>query len=576
ISSDQSLSGIPEDAPASPNGNGCSSVPNNCDALCLKIDASGCIICTCSGTEANKSSSGLSTSSLTGSVIKLPHSVSMNLNGCPPFPAGCSGDCASLDSDGCAICKCPVSGGSGGSTGGSVNSTSISVVAVDNGYNHVDSGAMNNGNGCPPYSKDCQAECAAIDEHGCVVCQCTSSGSGNSGGSDNSTSVSVGGGGVVNAYNHISSGAMNNGNGCPAYSKDCPGECAAIDDNGCVVCRCTISGTPVANGTSSTGAGGDNTNNAYHNEYNHLAPGSTNNNNNCPQFSESCPAECTTTNDDGCPVCSCISSGNIGGGSTSGGSASATSVNECPVFDSSCPITCITTDRKQCLICTCSNIDTTTTIHKTTPAPTVTTTTTSPVTSACPVFDTSCPHECTSLDEMQCLTCTCADITTTPAPTVQTTMVPAVTSACPVFDTSCPPACISLDEMQCLQCTCAGCAPFDASCPSVCVAMDAKGCLQCKCPLTQVGLGNGCPPFDANCDPACITINVQGCMTCTCAATSSQSVPITEIPSITNTTAAASATCPPLRCVSPCDVGITFGADKCPICKCQTVTTKSP
>ena len=35
--------------------------------------------------------------------------------------------------------------------------------------------------------------------------------------------------------------------------------------------------------------------------------------------------------------------------------------------------------------------------------------------------------------------------------------------------------------------------------------------------------------------------------------------------------------CPPMRCVYPCDAGVSLGTDNCPVCKCRSVnTTASP
>ena len=50
-------------------------------------------------------------------------------------------------------------------------------------------------------------------------------------------------------------------------------------------------------------------------------------------------------------------------------------------------------------------------------------------------------------------------------------------------------------------------------------------------------------------------------------------LPATQAPLTTvatsSTTTADSNVCPPIRCVAPCNVGITFGPDNCPICKCK-------
>lgn len=61
-----------------------------------------------------------------------------------------------------------------------------------------------------------------------------------------------------------------------------------------------------------------------------------------------------------------------------------------------------------------------------------------------------------------------------------------------------------------------------------------------------------------------------GNITCFFYTTGTVAATTTLVPAITQTTVPnVSATCAPLRCVAPCDLGVTFGPDNCPVCKCR-------
>lgn len=74
----------------------------------------------------------------------------------------------------------------------------------------------------------------------------------------------------------------------------------------------------------------------------------------------------------------------------------------------------------------------------------------------------------------------------------------------------------------------------------------------------QTTVKPACPHYPPNC-PAIYTKLVNGCLVCTIL----QQAGVTAPP-----TTNQGPTCPPKRCVAPCNVGIVVGADGCPNCKC--------
>lgn len=47
----------------------------------------------------------------------------------------------------------------------------------------------------------------------------------------------------------------------------------------------------------------------------------------------------------------------------------------------------------------------------------------------------------------------------------------------------------------------------------------------------------------------------------------------TFAPTTKETTTQGPRICPPIRCVYPCNAGVSLGTDNCPICKCSATTT---
>ncbi|KAK3597933.1 hypothetical protein CHS0354_042276 [Potamilus streckersoni] len=113
------------------------------------------------------------------------------------------------------------------------------------------------------------------------------------------------------------------------------------------------------------------------------------------------------------------------------------------------------------------------------------------------------------------------------------------------------------------------------SCPTDCIEVDAQnGCPSCRssCPSATGGsiqLGSAtintsptsCPPYPSNC-PQIYSKMQNGCHVCTI---------LQQIHTVQHTTTAVPiihATCAPVKCLAPCNVGIIIKADGCPACKC--------
>ena len=87
-------------------------------------------------------------------------------------------------------------------------------------------------------------------------------------------------------------GTSGNNNGCSAFPKSCNSECLNIDNQGCVVCKCSGSSSV---SSSSTGSGS----------------GISGNANGCPPFTKSCQNECMKIDSTGCVVCKCDGNVNV-------------------------------------------------------------------------------------------------------------------------------------------------------------------------------------------------------------------------------------------------------------------------
>ncbi|CAG2198317.1 unnamed protein product [Mytilus edulis] len=185
----------------------------------------------------------------------------------------------------------------------------------------------------------------------------------------------------------------------------------------------------------------------------------------------------------------------------------------------------------------------------------------------CPPFDVSvCDMDCVSMDDNGCLSCNC------PASTVSSGSNTTV-----VTGTTQPPQ------------GAGGCPAFDAStCDMSCVAMDSNG--WCFTSLTfnnstvntfgpgTLGGGTGgtssnnggCSAITTTIKPLVRTTEAHVTLpTTTTAPVTTTAILTTTVPMATTD----SNVCPPIRCVAPCNVGITFGPDNCPICRCKIKRT---
>ncbi|KAL3886483.1 hypothetical protein ACJMK2_026468, partial [Sinanodonta woodiana] len=70
----------------------------------------------------------------------------------------------------------------------------------------------------------------------------------------------------------------------------------------------------------------------------------------CPSFPNDCKTECTTHDNNGCPVCHCINLVNEGNNHPS-----AVNGNGCPASPDDCLQSCMSINDKGCIVCTCAN-----------------------------------------------------------------------------------------------------------------------------------------------------------------------------------------------------------------------------
>ncbi|XP_052085124.1 mucin-5AC-like [Mytilus californianus] len=538
--------------PSSGGGQGAGGCPpfdvSICDMDCVSMDANGCLSCNC---PASTASPGTTNSSSSGNQT----SGGQGAGGCPPFDASvCDLNCVSMESSGCLSCNCPPS-----------------TVAPSGGTTQApSSGGGQGAGGCPPFDvSTCDMDCVSMDANGCLSCSCPASTVAPTG-STAATTVGNGSGGGQSA------------GGCPPFDvSTCDMSCVVMDSSGCLSCSCPLttvssgSNTTVVTGTTQSpqGAGG------------------------CPAFDAStCDMSCVAMDSNGCLSCHCPDT--TVGSVTTTAAASGTTASSgngqgaggCPAFDvSTCDMNCVSMDSNGCLGCNC-------------PATTVGSVTTTAAASGttassgggqgaggCPAFDvSSCDMNCVSMDSNGCLGCNCPATTSTPAST-----------AAPSGTTNAPSGGNGNNG---------GCPAFDANqCDIKCTKMDVNGCLHCECPVSNnstvntfgpgtlgggtggtSGNNGGCSAISPGCDISCLQINSNGCVICSCKSTSIKPLvlttkapvrplPTTRAPVTTKailTTKVPIATtdsnvCPPIRCVAPCNVGITFGPDNCPICKCK-------
>ncbi|XP_071138659.1 loricrin-like [Mytilus edulis] len=317
----------------------------------------------------------------------------------------------------------------------------------------------------------------------------------------------------------------------------------------------------------------------------------------CPPFDVStCDMSCVVMDSSGCLSCNCPLTTVSSGSNTTVAPVTTQSPQGsggCPAYDaSSCDMSCVAMDSNGCLSCHCP--DTTVASVTTTAAASGTTASSGGGQGAggCPTFDVStCDMNCVSMDSNGCLGCNCPVTTVAPAST-----------AAPSGTTNAPSGTTSGGNGNN-----GGCPAFDANqCDIKCTKMDVNGCLHCECPVSNnstvntfgpgtlgsgtggtSGNNGGCSAINPGCDISCLQINSNGCVICSCKSTSIKplvlttkahvTLPTTRAPVTTTailTTKVPMATtdsnvCPPIRCVAPCNVGITFGPDNCPICKCK-------
>ncbi|XP_063437937.1 mucin-5AC-like isoform X2 [Mytilus trossulus] len=524
-----------------------------CDLNCVSMDSSGCLSCNCAA----------STVAPSGGTTQAPSTGGgQGAGGCPPFDVStCDMDCVSMDANGCLSCSCPAS---------TVAPTG-STIATTTGNG---SGGGQGAGGCPPFDvSTCDMSCVVMDSNGCLSCNCplttVSSGS-------NTT--------VVTGTTQPPQGA----GGCPAFdASTCDMSCVAMDSNGCLSCHCpdtTVSSgsnTTVVTGTTQSpqGAGG------------------------CPAFDAStCDMSCVAMDSNGCLSCHCpdttvasVTTTTAASGTTasSGGGQGA---GGCPAFDvSTCDMNCVSMDANGCLGCKCP----VSTVSSATTTATASGTTAGGGQGAggCPAFDVStCDMNCVSMDSNGCLGCKCPVTTAAPATTAAT----AGTTIAATSGTTNTPSGGNGNN--------GGCPAFDTNqCDIKCTKMDVNGCLHCECPVSNNSTVNtfgpgtlgggtggtssnngGCSAISPGCDISCLQINSNGCVICSCKSTTIKplvrtteahvTLPTTTTAPVTTTailtTKVPMATtysnvCPPIRCVAPCNVGITFGPDNCPICKCK-------
>ncbi|XP_062615040.1 mucin-5AC-like [Saccostrea cucullata] len=533
-----------------PGAGGCPAFDfGKCDPSCVSMDDKGCLTCTCSASTVP--SGGQITTP--GAVTSVP-----GAGGCPPFDfSTCDPSCVVMDSQGCMSCHCAAT--TQAPSGGNSNNTSGTVTSVP--------GA----GGCPSFDfSTCDPKCVIMDDQGCLSCNCAVTMAPSGGQSSTSGTVtSVPGAG-----------------GCPSFDfSTCDPNCVVMDARGCMTCRCAAT-TAVPSGANSNNTSGTVTS----------VPGAGG----CPSFDFStCDPNCVVMDGQGCLSCQCKATT----AAPSNNSSSVTSVpgaGGCPSFDfSKCDPNCVVMNEQGCMTCQCK---------ATTSAPSGGQSTTGAVTGVpgaggCPSFDFStCDPNCVVMDGQGCLSCHCAASTTSPpattkAPSGQTSHQPGTTTAvpgaggCPSFDFStCDPNCVVMDSRGCLSCSCAV-ATTTSSAPSA-------------ASVTSVPGAGGCPSFDfSKCDPNCVVMDARGCMTCSCSATvvpasgkqrSTTTTPrpttittttprpttstTTPRPITTHaqTTTTGGVTCPAIRCTYPCDAGVTFNSQGCPVCKCRTSSTKSP
>ncbi|XP_053388089.1 mucin-5AC-like [Mercenaria mercenaria] len=543
-------------AQASQNNNGCPVFSNNCDASCVSLDTNGCPVCVCAS--GGTSSSSSMTSSSAGS----------NLNGCPPFTTGCTANCVDLDTNGCPVCRCHHTGP--GSPSASRNNTSPATSGKQTAVH-----ASSNNNGCPAFPTNCRTDCVDLTSLGCPVCTCTTSGSG-------STAT-----GSTSSFQ----GQMNNNNGCPAFQPNCPAECTTTSDNGCPVCACSsIPSYPqyVTSGNSATTTQSSTSGENYKKQ----------------QTGHSVVT--TTTN---IPVTTSTSSSSGSGGSASGGSntngtgsSSGTSSGSgnggaitCPAFDGAhCNPTCIGLDGNGCLSCDCGT-------EVTTPSNSASTTKASIIPGGGD-GTTFAPGSATGSGTKggQTSTGSSGGDFTTFAPSIAVTgqssndtkgSGSAGTSGngngCPAYDTTCPATCTSLDVRGCPQCSCPGVTtpkadtspdtssrvtttPLPSTTKTLTTRINVIYPATTQAPLTQHGTSTSAPLAT---QPSTTQPSITQAPPTQPRKTQAPTIPPSTAVSTTSQTSKGSTVspgvCPPIRCVYPCDAGVTLGADNCPVCTCR-------
>lgn len=520
-----------------PGAGGCPTFDfSNCDPACVSVDEHGCMSCSCAATAPPVG--GQSTT--VGAVTSVP-----GAGGCPAFDfSTCDPNCVVMDAQGCLSCHCAVT--TPATSGGQSNNTSGAVTSVP--------GA----GGCPSFDfSTCDPNCVVMDDKGCLSCSCAAATMAPSGG-QSSTSGAV--------------TSVPGAGGCPSFDfSTCDPKCVVMDAQGCMSCTCTVttqspSTTNKTTGTTSVpGAGG------------------------CSPFDFStCDPNCVIMDAQGCLSCQCKAT--TVAPSSQSTVTSVPGAGGCPSFDfNTCDPSCVVMDGQGCMSCHCK---------ASTPSPlsgqtsTIGAVTSVPGAGGCPSFDFgTCDPNCVVMNSQGCLFCHCTGSSTAPpGQTTQqartTTSVPGA-GGCPSFDFSaCNPNCVVMDSRGCFTCHCA--------------ATTAAASGYTTTSVTSVPGAGGCPSFDFNrCDPACVVMDAQGCMTCSCSGNQSGKstlVPVltttprhssTTRPAITSTTVTprsttahappttAGNTCPPIRCTYPCDLGVAFNAQGCPVCKCRS-STASP
>ncbi|VDI32733.1 Hypothetical predicted protein, partial [Mytilus galloprovincialis] len=607
-------------APSSGGGQGAGGCPpfdvSTCDMDCVSMDANGCLSCNC---PASTEVTCRNTTQLTCcSVTCIARNVSgggQGAGGCPPFDVStCDMSCVVMDSSGCLSCNCPLTTVSSGSN------TTVAPVTTQ---------SPQGSGGCPAFdASSCDMSCVAMDSNGCLSCHCPDT-TGNkiqttltftimdnsgpfkddfavwdliivegrtilstafiwlyiklffSTSQRNPTKIFVS---VKKPSPLLSSFKLTksaNGKYLVLISMVSLIESVYRNDHIHLTLVSSGPNTTVVTGTTQSpqGAGG------------------------CPAFDAStCDMSCVAIDSNGCLSCHCpdttvasVTTTAAASGTTasSGGGQGA---GGCPTFDvSTCDMNCVSMDSNGCLGCNCPV--TTDSISS------VTTTTAASGTTAssgggqgaggCPAFDVStCDMNCVSMDSNGCLDCNCPVTTVAPAST-----------AAPTGTTNAPSGTTSGGNGNN-----GGCPAFDANqCDIKCTKMDVNGCLHCECPASNnstvntfgpgtlgsgtggtSGNNGGCSAINPGCDLSCLQINSNGCVICSCKSTSIKPLVLTTKAHVTlPTTATAPVTttailttkvpmattdsneCPPIRCVAPCNVGITFGPDNCPICKCK-------